>query len=83
MDDGGDGGDVDEAVETLPVLASHGAHDDGRGGAGESQQNDPGEEADLDEPALAQVVEDAGPDEFPLGDEFRRGGLRGWRRWLW
>ena len=30
VDDRGDGGYVDETVETLPVFASHGSHDEGR-----------------------------------------------------
>src|SRR5258707_3342248 len=29
VDDAGDGGDVDEAVETLPVFSAHGAEDEG------------------------------------------------------
>jgi hypothetical protein len=30
VDDGSTGGDVDETVEALPVLASYGSHDEGR-----------------------------------------------------
>ena len=30
VDDAGDGGDVDEAVEALPVFSAHGAQDEGR-----------------------------------------------------
>ena len=65
VDAAGDGGDVDEAVEALPVLAAHGAHDEGRRGAGEGEQDDPGEEADLDEAALVEVVPHGGPDGLP------------------
>ena len=64
MDDSGDGGYVDEAVEALPVFVADGAHDDGRRGAGESEEDDPGEETDLDEAALENVVDRAGPDDF-------------------
>jgi hypothetical protein len=33
-------------------------------------EDEPGEEADLDEAALEDVVNHAGPDDLPLGDEF-------------
>lgn len=68
MDDTGDSGDVDEAVETLPVFAAHGSHDEGWRGAREGEQEEPCEEAYLDEAALEDVFDHAGPDELPLGD---------------
>ena len=68
MDDTGDTGEVDEAVETLPVFAAHGSHDEGGRGAGEGEKEEPGEEAYLDEAALEDILYHAGPDELPLGD---------------
>src|SRR5260370_5114824 len=35
VDDAGDGGDVDEGVEELPVFSAHGAEEGGWGGDGE------------------------------------------------
>ena len=69
VDDGGDGGDVDEAMKTLPGLAAHGTQHGGRAGEGEREQDEPGEEADLDEATLLQIVPDAGPDQTPLCEE--------------
>src|SRR6266700_2029021 len=70
VDDSGDGGDVDEAVEALPVFPSHGAQDEGWRGDGEGEEEEPGEESDLDEAALEDVVYHARPDDLPLRDEF-------------
>lgn len=70
VDYSGDRGHVDEAMETLPGLASHGPHDEGGRGSSEREEDDPGEEADLNEAALADVVQDGGPDLFPLVDGY-------------
>ena len=70
VDDRRYGCNVDEAVETLPVLASHGSQHERRRRDGEEEEKEPGEDANLNEAALQQVVEDGGPDLFPLGDEF-------------
>src|SRR5207302_7432052 len=56
VNDAGDGGDVDEAVEALPVFSSHGAQDEGWRGDGEGEEEDPGKEAYLDEAAFEGVV---------------------------
>jgi len=69
VDDRGSDSDVDEAVEALPGFAAHGSQDEGRAGKGESEQDDPGKEADLDEATLSEIVPDGGPDEMPLGEE--------------
>ncbi len=69
MDDGGQGGNVDETVKALPVLAAHGAQDWGGAGEGESKEDDPGGEAYLDEVSLFEVVEDGGPDLATLGED--------------
>ena len=37
VDDGGDGGEVDEAVEERPAFAADGAEDELRGGGGEQE----------------------------------------------
>lgn len=66
MDHSGDGRDVDEAVEALPRLASHSAQDRGRRGDSQREQDEPCEEADLDEAALENIVPDGRPDELPL-----------------
>ena len=70
MDDSSNGCNVDEAVEAAPVFASHGAQDKGWRGDGKQEEDEPGEESHLDETALAEIVEDRGPDLLPLGDEF-------------
>jgi len=69
VDDGGYSGDVDEAVEALPVFAPHGSQDEGGRCDCKGQQDGPGEEAYLDEAALAEIIENSRPDELPLGDE--------------
>src|SRR5271170_1487289 len=70
VDDAADGGNVDEAVDALPVFAAHGSQDEGRRGNGQGEKDEPREEADLDEAALERVVDHAGPDELPLCDDF-------------
>jgi len=69
VDDASAGCEVDEAVETLPVFAAHGSHDEGGRGAGEGEQEEPGEEAYLDKSTFEDVIDHAGPDELPLGDD--------------
>ena len=69
VDDGGKGGDIDEAMEALPGLAAHRAQDDRGAGEGEGEEDEPGEKADLNEAALLEIVPDGGPDEMPLGEE--------------
>src|ERR1700730_10312288 len=69
MDPGSDFSDVDQAVETLPVLAADGSHDGGGRGDGQSEQDKPGEETYLDEATFAEVVQDGGPDLLPLIDQ--------------
>ncbi len=69
MDDGGDCGDVDEAMETPPGFAAHGPENElGRSG-GKEEEEEPGEEAYLDEAALSEIFPDGGPDELELGEE--------------
>src|ERR1700730_11090528 len=46
MDNAGGGGDVDEAVEALPVFAAHGSEDEGGRGDGEGEEKEPGEEGE-------------------------------------
>ena len=69
MDTRGGGGEIDEAMEALPVAAAHLAQDELRGGKGKREQDYPGEEADLDEATLFEVLENAGPDDLPLTPE--------------
>ena len=69
VDAGGDRSDVDQAVETLPVLAADGSHDGGGRGDGQSEQDEPSEETYLDEATFAEVVPDGGPDLLPLSDQ--------------
>ena len=79
VDDGREGGEVDEAVEALPVFSTHQAEDGGGTGEGEGEEDDPGEEADLDEAALFEVVEYGGPDGSPLREDLAGMAVAGGR----
>ncbi len=81
--DGEDACGVNEAVEALPVFAADGSHDEGGRCDGKGEEDEPGEETDLDEAALEDVVPDGGPDVFPFGDDdagvtFADAGEDGW-----
>ena len=43
---------------------------EGRRGAGECQQDEPGEKSHLDKAPFDEVVPHPGPDQLPLGDQF-------------
>lgn len=59
---------VNQAVQTLPVLASHGTHDKSRRSNGKRKQDDPSGKAYLDEATLEDVIPDGGPDRLPFID---------------
>jgi hypothetical protein len=58
MNDAEDGGEIDEAVEALPVLSSEAAYGPSGGGEGERDHEDEGGESNSDEGAFEYVFPD-------------------------
>ncbi len=66
MNDSGDASCIDQTVQPLPVLPSHGSHDESRRGDGQCQEDKPRQKTYLNETALEYVVPYVGPDYLPF-----------------